>query len=307
MASKLIFLCACFVSVSGLATNVLARNDSTNHNIDWTDKTCKPLQLERKLISHPQVPASLQVENLSYLACDGKPLQAYLIASQTPPAKKSPAILYVHWLDPRSPNSNREEFVSEAVAFAEKGGVALLPATFWSIPGGYYMERRWQDDYPNTLNQIRDLKRALNILRAEKAVDSNHIAYVGHDYGAVFGAILAPQEPALKTWVLIAGAADISSWYTYGSGTGTPKGDDLQKFTESFAAIQPHVSLQKSKTPVLLQFAHKDEFLPDEQKQKLHSAAPKGSEFKLYDSDHAMALPQVRTDREQWLVKKLSL
>lgn len=292
-----------FLVVSFFATLVAQTFAYAGDNIDWTDARCKPLQLERKLISHPQVPASLKVENLTYLACDGKSLHAYLISPKIPPAKKLPAIVYVHWLAPQSANSNREEFVSEAASFAEKGGVALLVSTFWAIPGGYYMERRWQDDYPNTLNQIRDLRRALNLLRTEKTVDKKHIAYVGHDYGAVFGAILAPHEPALKTWVLIAGAADISSWYTYGSGTGTPKDDDLQKFTASFAAIQPHVSLQKSKTPVLLQFAHKDEFLPDEQKQKLHKAAPKGSEFKLYDSDHAMTLPQIRADREQWLDK----
>ncbi len=287
---------------------LIAANAQAASDIDWGDKTCNPLQLTRSKISHPQVNATgLKVEDLTYSACDGKTITAYLISPDKLQPGAHPAILYVHWFDPRVANSNREEFVVEAVEFAKKGGVALLVSTFWSVPGGYYERRRWQDDYANTINQLRDLKHALTILREQPAVDKQRIAYVGHDYGAVFGSMLTPEEPELAAWVFIAGTSDISSWYLYGSASGVPKGNDLTKFAEQFAPIQPYVQLKKATAPVLLQYAITDEFISDEQKQLMRSAAPTGSLFKLYPSGHAMDLPQIREDREHWLAEKLQI
>jgi dienelactone hydrolase len=273
--------------------------------LDLATESCKPLALKRQAITHPQVPDSLKVVNLDYSACDGKPLKAYLISSSNVQAGKQPAILYVHWFDPRVKNSNREEFVAEAVAYVQKGGVTLLVSTFWSVPGGYYDKRRWQDDYSNTVSQLRDLRRELQLLRTEPGVDAKKIVYVGHDYGAVFGAMLAPYEPEVAGWALSAGAADISSWYLYGSASGVPTGDDLKKYLAQFAPIQPYVLLKKSSAPVLLQYAKADEFINDEQQQKMRSSMPKGSIFKVYESNHAMELPAIRVEREQWVSEKL--
>lgn len=293
-------LSKCVVSVVGLLAVVWA-GVAVASELDLATEGCKPLELKRQAITHPQVPDTMKVENLDYSACDGKSLKAYLISPGKVQAGKQPAILYVHWFDPRVKNSNREEFVAEAVAYVQKGGVALLVSTFWSVPGGYYDKRRWQDDYDNTVSQLRDLRRALQLLRAEPGVDVKKIAYVGHDYGAVFGAMLAPYEPAIAGWALSAGAADISSWYLYGSASGVPAGDDLKKYLAQFAPIQPYVLLKKTVMPVLLQYAKVDEFISDEQQQKMRSSMPKGSVFNVYDSNHAMGLPAIRVEREQWL------
>ncbi len=294
-----IWVVGLMVAVSG---NVVVAGD-----MDLATANCKPLELTRIAIAHPQVPDTVKVENLDYSACDGKLLKAYLISPAKVSMDKQPAILYVHWFDPRVKNSNREEFVGEAVAFAQKGGVALLVSTFWSVPGGYYDKRRWQDDYANTLSQLRDLRRELQLLRTETSVDAKKIAYVGHDYGAVFGAMLAPYEPEITGWVLSAGAADISSWYLYGSASGVPTGDDLKKYIAQFDPIQPYKLLKKSAVPVLLQYAKVDEFINDEQQQKMRSSMPEGSAFKVYDSNHAMELPAIRVEREQWIGERLLL
>lgn len=272
---------------------------------DLSVTQCVPMKLTRSRILHPQVPATLALADIQFPACDGKLIRAYLIAPARVVARQHPAILYVHWFDPAAADSNREQFVAEAVAMANKGAVTLLVSTFWSVPGGYYDQRRWQDDYKNTLNQARDLRRALQLLREQTAVDGKRIALVGHDYGAVFSAIIAPAEPGLAAQVLIAGTADIASWYLYGSASGVPAGDDLQKYRQSFNAMQPVASLAKFSAPVLLQFAQEDQYISVEQKQQLHAAAPAGSLFKMYQSDHAMRLPQIRADREKWLAEKL--
>lgn len=300
----MIIKCAIWVVglLAAVSGNVVVAGD-----MDLATENCKSLELTRTAIAHPQVPDTVKVENLDYSACDGKSLKAYLISTSNTQAGKQPAILYVHWFDPRVKNSNREEFVGEAVAFAQKGGVALLVSTFWSVPGGYYDKRRWQDDYANTLSQLRDLRRELQLLRTETSVDAKKIAYVGHDYGAVFGAMLAPYEPEVAGWALSAGAADISSWYLYGSASGVPTGDDLKKYIAQFEPIQPYKLLKKSAAPVLLQYAKVDEFINAEQQQKMRSSMPEDSAFRIYDSNHAMELPAIRAEREQWIGERLWL
>lgn len=295
------------VGLLGVMLGFWVAASATAEEFDWSSDSCRPLALARSSISHPLVPAGLKVEDLTYAACDGKTITAYLISPPDVKPNQHPAILYVHWFDPHVKNSNREEFVSEAVEFAKKGGVALLVSTFWSVPGGYYDQRRWQDDVTNTLNQVRDLRRALQLFREQPGVAKNSMAYVGHDYGAVFGAIMAPLEPQLKTWVLAAATGEISHWYLYGSASGVPEKSDLANYRKSFQLLEPNVRLQKAHVPVLLQFAEKDEYIDDKQRQSLQAVAPVASETKLYATDHAMELPQVRIDRELWLEQRLGM
>jgi hypothetical protein len=44
------------------------------------------------------------------------------------------AILYVHWYEPESPDSNRSQFVREAREMAKRGTACLLIETIWSDP-----------------------------------------------------------------------------------------------------------------------------------------------------------------------------
>ncbi len=44
------------------------------------------------------------------------------------------AILYAHWYEPASPDSNRSQFVEEAGDMARCGAVCLLIETLWSDP-----------------------------------------------------------------------------------------------------------------------------------------------------------------------------
>lgn len=56
---------------------------------------------------------------------------------------------------------------------------------------------------------------------------------------------------------------------------------------------------------MLLQYAKVDEFIGDEQQQKMRSSMPKRSKFKVYDSNHAMGLPVIRVEREKWISERL--
>jgi cephalosporin-C deacetylase-like acetyl esterase len=273
---------------------------STTKTPDWSRPHCPSPKLEsRQTISTNNA----LTEDVTFKGCQGNLISAYLVSPLTPKHKKHPAILYVHWYEPRAVNSNRDEFLAEAKRMAQRGVVSLLVSTFWSVPGGNYHERRWQDDYQNTLNQTQDLLHAVNLLGSmSNKVDTTRIAYVGHDYGATFGAIIAGIDTKIKGFALEAGTPRITAWYMYGSASGVPKGDEATQFLGSFKAIEPDVMIAKTKAKVLLQYANDDEFITQSNAQEMQKAAPKDTVFKTYHTTHAMDLPQIEADRIDWLV-----
>lgn len=240
-----------------------------------------------------------QIKGIEYAACDGKKIQAYVVRPLT--NSKQAAVLYVHWLEPHAKDSNRTQFLEEAKIMAAKGVSSLLISTFWSIPGGYYFERRWQDDYQNTLHQLKDLQHAVEILKSIPNVDTNNLHFVGHDYGATFGAMLLGVDQSFNSAVLMAGIADISDWYVYGSGTGVPKNKDLENFKQQFDLVNPHKLIQYSKTKLLFQYAKNDFFISLKQAEALYKKAAKDAEVKFYDTDHSLKIDAAKMDRMNWL------
>lgn len=244
-----------------------------------------------------------QIKDIEYAACDGKKIQAYVVmplSSSVTKSSKQPAILYVHWLDPHAKDSNRTQFLEEAKIMAAKGVSSVLVSTFWSIPGGYYFERRWQDDYQNTLHQLKDLQHAIQILKSIPNVDANNLHFVGHDYGATFGAMLLGIDQSFSSAVLMAAIADISDWYVFGSGTGVPEGKALEDFKQQFHIVNPYKLIQYSKAKLLFQYAKNDFFISSKQAEDLYSKA-KGAEVKFYDADHSLKVEAAKIDRMNWL------
>src|SRR5262249_44150625 len=137
------------------------------------------------------------VEYASYSAKHG-PIKAYLVR---PAAKGSFAgVLFFHWLG--RPKGDRTQFLDEATSLAKQGTVSLL------IQGHF----PWQVDPSEGLtdrqliiDQTIEVRRALDLLLLQPMVDQKRIAYVGHDYGAMYGSLMAGVEKRVKTYVLIAG------------------------------------------------------------------------------------------------------
>lgn len=248
---------------------------------------------------------AVTVEDVTFRGAGGAPVEAYVVR---PSEGRGPfaAVLFVHWFAPPHPNSNRTQFLEEARALARRGAVSLLVSTFWSDPARY-RARRWQDDYRNTLDQARDLRRALDVLLSRPGVDAARVAYVGHDYGAMFGALLSGVDPRPRAYALIAGAARFPDWYLFGSASGTPAGEELEGFRRRFAPLDPVNSVRLSKAAFLLQYGEDDRFTPRENFVELYLAAPAPKRLATYASDHPMDAAAIRRDRTEWLAERLSL
>lgn len=247
----------------------------------------------------------VKVEDVAFKGPGGAPVEAYVVS---PSEGRGPfaAVLFVHWFAPPHPNSNRTQYLEEARALTRRGTVSLLVSTFWSDPARY-RARRWQDDYRNTLNQALDLRRALDVLLSRPGVDAARVAYVGHDYGAMFGALVAGADARPKAYALIAGAARFPDWYLFGSASGVPGGEELEGFRKRFAPLDPVSAVRSSKAAFLFQYGEDDRFTPRENFVELYLAAPAPKRLMTYASDHPMDAEAIRRDRTEWLAERLSL
>ncbi|HEV3467940.1 MAG TPA: redoxin domain-containing protein [Pyrinomonadaceae bacterium] len=235
----------------------------------------------------------------------GETVEAYVVRPESG-AGPFAGVLFVHWFEPSSPTSNRTQYLEEARALARRGTVSLLVSTFWSDPARY-KARRWQTDFENSVAQAKNLRRALDVLVSLPGVDAGRVGLVGHDYGAMFGALVAAADARPKAYALIAGTSRFADWYLFGSSTGVPTGEDLARFRERLSQIDPVTALGRAKGSFFLQFGEHDKYTPRDNFLEFYRAAPEPKRIATYASDHDMAAEIIRHDRTVWLAEQLEI
>jgi cephalosporin-C deacetylase-like acetyl esterase len=249
--------------------------------------------------------SAVTVHDLTYPSpVDGEPISAYLV---TPPgAGPFPGILYVHWYEPSSSASNRTQFLAEAVTLAQTDGVmALLVATMWSEPSWYREGRSLATDYDDAVQQTMELRRALDVLLAQPGIDPARVAYVRHDFGAMFGAILAGVDRRAKAYVLIAGASDFNRWMLFGVEESKP---GLAAYKAKMATLAPsHFIAEAAPAALLFQFGTEDFYTPAAEIDAFFHAASEPKQIQRYPTEHAMKLPAIQADRLAFLRAHLEL
>jgi pimeloyl-ACP methyl ester carboxylesterase len=184
--------------------------------------------------------------------------------------------------------------------------VSLLVSTFWS-DSARYRARRWETDFDNSVAQAKDLRRALDVLLLQPGVDPARIAYVGHDYGAMFGMLMSAVDPRPKAYALIAPAPRFTDWYLFGSASGVPTGDARAQFLSRFAPIEPINVIGRTKASVFFQFGEMDKYTPRKDFIELYLAGPASKRMATYPSEHEMTDEIIRHDRTAWLAEQLHL
>ena len=238
----------------------------------------------------------------------GPPIEAYIVRPASPPATSAglAGVLFVHWFGPPAPTSNRTQFIDEAKMLARRGTVSLLVSTFWSDPERY-RARRWETDFDNSVAQAKDLRRALDILVQQRGVDTARVAYVGHDYGAMFGMLISAVDTRAKAYALIAPAPRFTDWYLFGSSSGVPAGPARAAFLSRFAPIEPVNVVGRTKASVFFQFGEVDRYTPRKDFIELYLAGPESKRIATYHSEHEMTDPIIRADRVAWIAERLGL
>lgn len=227
------------------------------------------------------------------------PIKAYLVT----PAQPGPhaAILYVHWLGEPA-TTNRTEFLDEAIALAGRGVVSLLVDTMWAQPK-WYGQRVPEEDYDRSVQQVIELRRAMDLLLAQPGVDPQRVAYVGHDFGAMYGMIAGGLDRRAKTYVFMAGVPHFIDWALFAR---QPK--DLAAYRQQIAPLDP-VNFVPALAPatVFFQFANKDEYVSAAQASESYVAAGARKQMTTYAAGHDLHTTEVAADRVAWLAKELGL
>jgi dienelactone hydrolase len=252
----------------------------------------------------------VKVYDLSYASPKGGRVTAYRVAPVG--AGRHAGVAFGHW----GPG-NRTEFLPEATLYARSGVVSVLVDYPWTRPAPWRKPLR-QDANPEGdqalfVQAVVDLRRALDLLAARPDVDPNRLGYVGHSFGAQWGAVLSAVEPRLKAAALMAGVPDQAAIWRDNDDPGvvawranTPK--DKQ---EAYLAVCDRTAAVRyvphARCPLLLQFAQHERYFDKAAMDRYAAAAPKGTPVTWYHTGHELNDPQALTDRAAWLRDKLGI
>lgn len=213
------------------------------------------------------------------------------------------SILYVHWYEPESGSSNRSQFEEEAKEMTRAGAVCLLVETLWSDPE-FFIKRTQEDDLRNSMEEVVNLRRALDLLCDQSNVDSERVAYVGHDFGGMYGILAGSLDQRPTHYVIMAATPRFPDWYLY-----FPKleGEAREEFIRQMTGIDPiaHVP-DLSPASLFFQFATDDPHVPRQRAEEFFAAAKEPKKMKWYQAGHGLNEDATR-DRKAWLKEKLRL
>jgi dienelactone hydrolase len=228
-------------------------------------------------------------------------VEAFLVHPASAAPGSCAGIVFWHWLDAEAPDGNRSQFRDEATELAGHGVVSLLPqGRFpWTIaPTGSHA------DAAEVRREVARLRAGLDLLAARPDVDSERLAIVGHDYGAMLGMVAAAADPRVRAMVVIAATPRWSDWNVPFWGLAEGQLDYDQAMHE-LDPIERAADL--AGRPVLLQFAERDFYIPMMAGLRFQRAIGDTAEFKRYDADHGFRHPDARVDRRTYLERALDL
>ncbi len=227
-------------------------------------------------------------------------VRAYIVSPVDASAGSRAGVLYVHWLG-APVTTNRTEFLNEAVALASQGIVSVLVDAMWAEPK-WYPNRIPEKDYENSVAQVIDLRRALDLLLAQPGVDPSRIAYVGHDFGAMYGIVMGAVDRRPTTYVLMAGTPRFVDWMLFAR-----QPEDPAAYRAQMAPLDPlRFVAQLAPAPVFFQFAATDEYVSAEAAAQFYAAAQPRKQMATYTADHSLQTPEAAADRITWLVRELA-
>jgi len=226
-------------------------------------------------------------------------IAAYVVT----PAGSGPVagILYFHWLGER--RSDRTEFLDEAVALAPRGVASVLVQGYfpWTdAPAEGAADRR------TIIEQVIDARRALDLMASLPNVDDDRLAYVGHDYGAMYGAIIAGLERRARAYVFMAGMGTFADWSL--KYWKAPARGGEAAYRRAVADVDPieYVGVA-SPAALLFQFARRDIYVSEAAAAEFFDEASGPKEQRWYDAEHDLDVDAAAADRRHWLAAQLDL
>src|SRR5262249_10883394 len=137
------------------------------------------------------------------------------------------------------------------------------------------------------------------------SIDPQRVAFIGHDFGAMYGILAASADKRVSVLALQAFTPRFSDWFLYNQRSLSAEGK--QTVIDHLAPLDPIRYIpQLGSAPVLFQIAKEDFYVPREKAEALFAAAKGPKKILWYDSGHGLNM-QASTDRIAWLRDLLKL
>lgn len=259
-------------------------------------------------------PEGATVIELSYDSPRGGRVPATLVL----PSGHGPfaAILFGHWMMPRSEFRNRKEFLEEALLFARAGAASLLTDAPMVRPGFVSERDGLKAEVQNaeaSRQQVIDFRRGIDLLLARDDIDPARIGYVGHSYNAHTGGILSGVEKRIGSFVLMAGVFADEEYIFDSTRTEVVQfrqknGEKaLRDFFQQYAFDDPiHFIGRSAPAAVFLQFGQEDEGIPEKLARGYFARFAEPKKIAFYKAGHALNA-EAREERVEWLAERLKL
>jgi len=253
----------------------------------------------------------VRVHDISYASPRSGRVTGYLVE----PAGKGPfaAILFGHW----GPGT-RTEFLPEATLYAQAGAVCLMIDNPWVRPTPWRRSLQGVGhaaaDHDLYTQAVVDLRRGIDLLTSRPDVDPGRFAYVGHSYGAQWGAVLSAVDDRVKAAVLMGGIPDLSSIYLESDEpdivefrASTPA-DTIQEYLRVNADVDAiHYVPYAAPTPLLFQFAEQERYFNESAMNRYAKAASEPKQVLWYHTGHELNDVQALLDRSEWLHERIGI
>jgi poly(3-hydroxybutyrate) depolymerase len=250
--------------------------------------------------SQPAAKSSVVIRDVT-VNVRGTAVSMYVVAPAGRRARSHAGILFMHWFAPGTVGADRTEYLADAVGLAERGTVSFLPQG--SFP--------WQADPVGTEADAQAIRGQLAVFRSlldrlanRTDVDPARIAVVGHDYGAMYAALLARSDRHVHAAVLETPDATWENWFLkFWLGY---EGDQAAQYAATFAGLEPVDAIHGLGDRVYLQFADDDFFIPEAVRTAFAESDP-GAKVSLYAAEHELNTTDATADRLAWLGTELGL
>lgn len=245
----------------------------------------------------------VEVSTISFSSPDGGSVSGLLFDPVTRSSLR-PGIVLMHGMP-----GNARQMANEAQLLAQHGAVVIAIDAPFARRGGPPV--RWTpDDRDEQVQLIKELQRAVDVLRTRPNVDDDRIAYLGISYGGAMGALLVGIERRLKGAVLVVGDGGLVSHFTGPedlNALGSLSCATRASWFRAMAPIEPIRFLPLAPpTALLLQNGRLDNLVPAADAQALHDAAPEPRTLRWYDAGHGLN-QDARLDRHEWLHQQIGL
>jgi dienelactone hydrolase len=204
---------------------------------------------------------------------------------------------------------NARQMAGQGLGLAAHGAVVIAIDAPFARRAGPFL-RFTPEDRAEQIQLMKDLQRAVDVLRTRANVDRERIAYLGISYGGAMGALFAGIERRLRAAVLEVADGGLVSHFTGPEDLGFLASMSCATRAAWFQAMAPIEPIRfiplASPTPLLLQNGRSDTLVPPADAEALHAAAPEPKTIRWYNAGHSLGA-QALADRHVWLNAQIGL